>query len=88
MSETNTTDATRPCRNHPHHCPGCGVEIECGYVCCPTCTPASLCAPSPPRGTGEESPASPLADEVTRLRHELTILRARLAAVEGEWWHR
>ena len=38
MSE-NTTDATKPCRNHPHHCPGCGREIECGYVCCATCTP-------------------------------------------------
>ena len=41
-------------------------------------------APTPPRGTGEESPASPLADEVARLRSELTAANVRLAAVEGE----
>jgi hypothetical protein len=43
----NTTDATKPCRNHPHHCPGCGVVIDCDYICCATCTP-KFCSPFTP----------------------------------------
>jgi NTP pyrophosphatase (non-canonical NTP hydrolase) len=65
----NTTDATKPCRNHRHHCPGCGVVIDCDYVCCATCTP-KFCSPFTPTPAPASREEGRTFSEVNRERCE------------------